>query len=241
MPRKGYGRVDVLLRPRVLVVAVVGLSVAAGGWAAWVSGAWEMLGDEAWIARTVAGAGWLGPLVIVGLMASAIVFSPLPSAPIALAAGAAYGHTFGTLYVLIGAEVGAMAAFALARFLGYRAMRRWFGEGLEVGLIGSQTALMATVFVTRLLPFVSFDLVSYAAGLTALTLWRFALATLAGIVPASFVLAHFGDEMASGEADRILWTALALGLLTGAPLLAGWWLRRRRAATREPEPPAGHQ
>ena len=88
---------------------------------------------------------------------------------------------------------------------------------------------MATVLVTRLLPFLSFDLVSYAAGLTPITVWRFALATLAGIVPASFVLAHFGNEMATGEADRIMWTALALGLLTGAPVLASWWMRRRRA------------
>jgi uncharacterized membrane protein YdjX (TVP38/TMEM64 family) len=91
---------------------------------------------------------------------------------------------------------------------------------------------MVTVLATRLLPFLSFDLVSYAAGLTPITVWRFALATLAGIVPASFVLAHFGNEMATGEADRIMWTALALGLLTATPILASWWIRRRRVDQR---------
>jgi uncharacterized membrane protein YdjX (TVP38/TMEM64 family) len=82
--------------------------------------------------------------------------------------------------------------------------------------------------VSRLLPFISFDVVSYAAGLTALTFWRFALATLAGILPASFLLAHFGGEMAAGELDRMLYAVLALGLLTAAPLVAQGLRERSR-------------
>ena len=43
----------------------------------------------------VARAGIWGPVVIVTLMTVAVVASPIPSAPIALAAGAAYGHLWG--------------------------------------------------------------------------------------------------------------------------------------------------
>jgi uncharacterized membrane protein YdjX (TVP38/TMEM64 family) len=71
---------------------------------------------------------------------------------------------------------------------------------------------MATVFISRLLPFVSFDLVSYAAGLTRLHAWRFALATLARIVPASFILSHFGGETANSDATRS-----AIALLASVP------------------------
>ncbi len=78
---------------------------------------------------------------------------------------------------------------------------------------------MAAVFASRLLPFISFDLVSYAAGLTPLAPWRFACATLAGIIPASFVLTHFGGEMASADARRITLAVLALGALTLAPIV----------------------
>jgi uncharacterized membrane protein YdjX (TVP38/TMEM64 family) len=35
----------------------------------------------------------LGPILIIGLMSVAVVLNPLPSAPVALAAGAVYGHT----------------------------------------------------------------------------------------------------------------------------------------------------
>ncbi|NNF78873.1 MAG: TVP38/TMEM64 family protein, partial [Rhizobiales bacterium] len=71
----------------------------------------------------------------------------------------------------------------------------------------------------RLMPFISFDIVSYAAGLTRLTLWRFALATLAGIVPASFLLAHFGSELVSEEPKQIMIAVLAIGLIASLPLL----------------------
>jgi len=162
--------------------------------------------------------GIWGPLAIIVLMILAVLVSPIPSAPIAMAAGAAYGHTWGTLYVVIGAEAGALVAFGISRMLGQAVLYRWFGERLPAGLIGSQNTLTGIVFVSRLVPFISFDLVSYAAGLTLLSVWRFAFATLAGIVPASFLLAHLGLEMTAGETDRFMYTALALGLITAVPI-----------------------
>lgn len=173
----------------------------------------------------VARAGIWGPVVIVTLMTVAVVASPIPSAPIALAAGAAYGHLWGTVQVVIGAELGALIAFGLARILGHDVLRRVFGDRVDAGLLGSQTALMATVVASRLMPFVSFDIISYAAGLSKLNSWRFALATLAGIIPASFLLAHFGGEAVSGDLGRATWAVLGLGLVTGLPLL---WVGLRK-------------
>ncbi len=168
---------------------------------------------------TIRAVGGFGPFLVIGLIATAVVLSPIPSAPIAVAAGAAYGHVWGTFYILVGAELGALIAFGLARFLGYDLIRRWFGNRLDVGLLGSQNVLMVTVFLTRLMPFISFDIVSYAAGLTSLGFWRFAMATFAGIVPASFLLAHFGGELASADTRRVMMAVVALGAITGIPVL----------------------
>jgi uncharacterized membrane protein YdjX (TVP38/TMEM64 family) len=179
--------------------------------------------------KLVARAGLWGPVLIVTLMTFAVVASPIPSAPIALAAGAAYGHVWGTVQVVIGAEIGALIAFGLARVLGHDALRRVFGNRVDAGLLGSQAALTATVFASRLMPFVSFDMISYAAGLSRLHAWRFALATLAGIIPASFLLAHLGGEAVSGDLGRATWAVLGLGLVTGLPLL---WVAMRRGTER---------
>jgi len=167
----------------------------------------------------VASAGVFGPLIIILLMTIAVVLSPIPSAPIALAAGAAYGDLWGTVYVVVGAESGALIAFAIARVLGRETMVRWFGAKIDAGLLGSQNTLTFAVLASRLLPFVSFDIVSYAAGLSCLKFWRFAVATLAGIIPASLVLTHVGGAVVSSGYGTAWMVALGLGLATAVPVL----------------------
>ncbi|MCJ7500599.1 TVP38/TMEM64 family protein, partial [bacterium] len=173
-------------------------------------------------------AGSMGPLVIIGFFMIAVVINPLPSAPIALAAGFAYGHTWGTVYVVIGSVSGAFIAFLIARLLGHEIVYRWFGEKLKVGLLGSQWGLAGMIVVFRLLPFISFDIVSYAAGLTSITWWRFLLATTVGIIPTSFVLAHFGSVMSTKDPGRIGLTVLLLGFMTVIPVVVKVVMDRRR-------------
>lgn len=183
------------------------------------SGLLERLMDGQWLRGQTLALGVWGPLLIVGLMALAIVLNPIPSAPIALVSGAVFGHAWGTLYVVLGAEIGALIAFTIARVLGHDLLRRLFGERVALGWLGSQNALTWMVFVSRLLPFVSFDLVSYGAGLTPLKAWRFALATLLGLIPASFLLAHFGGELAAADMGKAMVALLLIGLLVALPLV----------------------
>lgn len=218
-PTNGTGR----LRKALVVFGVLaGMYMALS-----VGGALEYLREPDRLRRMALCLGYWGPLAVVVLMTLAIVISPLPSAPIALAAGTAYGHTLGTLYVLAGAELGALAAFGIARLMGAPVVERWLGQGGSLRLNGSQGTLMAIVFLTRLMPFISFDAVRYAAGLTPLALWRFALATLTGILPASFLLAHFGAELAAADAGRVTVALLVIGLSLLVPLIISL-LRRVR-------------
>lgn len=185
-------------------------------------GALTFLGNSEALTQWIQQLGLVGPLVIIGLMIVAIIMSPIPSAPIALVAGAVYGHTAGTVYVAIGAELGAIIAFFIARVAGIDFLQKWVGDGITKRMLGSQNTLMGIVFLSRLLPFVSFDMVSYAAGITPITFWRFAIATLAGIIPASFLLAHFGSELTSGEDQRIGITLLILGSVSVVILITNW-------------------
>ena len=160
-----------------------------------------------------------GPLMVIGLMALAIVFNPLPSAPVALASGAVYGHTLGTAYIVIGAEIGAVIAFMIARLTGFKLMQKYIGDKWSLNRFTTQNSLTVIIFASRLVPFLSFDLISYAAGLTPITLWRFALATFLGLIPASFLLAHFGGEMAESSLQDVTLLVLVIGLITIIPFL----------------------
>lgn len=176
--------------------------------------------NSAQISVWVDTAGSWGPLMIIGLMMAAVVASPIPSAPIAIAAGAAYGQNLGTIYVIIGAFMGAMIAFYLSRWLGRSAIQKWLGEKADKGLLGSQNALTATVFFSRLLPFVSFDMISYAAGLSKINTWRFALATFIGVMPTAFLMAHLGVMAIDGSTNIAIWFSIILGIVVAIPLLA---------------------
>nr|WP_256927300.1 VTT domain-containing protein [Klebsiella quasipneumoniae] len=66
-----------------------------------------------------------------------------------------------------------------------------------------------TILVCRLLPFVPFDPVSYAAGLTSLRFWPFMLATGVGQLPATIVYSWAGSLLTGGA----FWLATGLSLL----------------------------
>lgn len=172
------------------------------------------------IVEVVKRSGMAGPLVIIAAIATAIVFSPLPSAPIAMAAGAIYGHFEGTIYVFVGSLIGASTAFGVARVLGLQAAHAWLDQRFPDWKLGDQRRLMWLVMVSRLMPFISFDLVSYVAGVTALSYGRFLFATAVGILPASFLLAYFGE--AAVEQSLTLNVVVVIGLLIATGI---WHLR----------------
>lgn len=215
---------------KLVLVLLFGVGLAAGYFALAGSELMNLFTDIDILISKVRNLGIYGPLLLIGLIALAIVFNPLPSAPIALGAGAIYGHTLGTVYVVAGAELGAILAFMIARWAGYDLTRRFFGESGSLKGISSQNTLTALVFVSRLIPFMSFDLVSYGAGLSPIKPWRFAVATLLGLLPVSFALAHFGAEIGNGDYRTLVGVVLVIGLLTIIPVLLGFSRRQRAGA-----------
>lgn len=181
--------------------------------------------------------GLWGPAVVMALMAANIVVSPLPSAPILFAAGAAYGPWWGTLWVLAGAQVGSLIAFFLARWFGADVVQKWFGESPALRIIGDQNTLMGIVFVSRLVPFMSFDLISYGAGLTPLVWWRFLIANVAGMLPMNFLLVRFGDDLFALDVVGILVTTVAAVAIAAVAAILFWRLKRAGITVPEESPP----
>ena len=117
--------------------------------------------------------GSMAPLLFVLLMATAVVLSPLPSLPLTLAAGAFFGPFEGGFYSILGGVLGSSLAFLIARLVGRQLLERVLTGYIQFCVHCSDKLLTRVVLVSRLLPFVSFDIVSYGAGLTAMSLRRF--------------------------------------------------------------------
>lgn len=209
--------------PKRLILAIIlGLAIIAGMIIPSLLAADDPVMSEAWVRGIAGGLGMAGPVVLIGFMVLAIVASPIPSGPIAVAAGALYGTLWGGAFVVVGAILGACAAFGAARYLGFDAVRRSNNPVLKyLATPRSQASLMLIVFASRLIPFISFDAVSYAAGITCLSFVRFALATFLGVVPICFALAAMGAGMVDGGIDWMLVVMLG-GAVTLIPIMVKW-------------------
>ena len=174
-----------LLVLMLLVVIGVGL---------WQSGSVTGLEPKT-LAGRIDGYGKWGPIALMGVMALAVLIGPVPTFPVTIASGLAFGPVGGMCYSILGALLGAIMAFYIARFVG----REWMGRFMRghVSFCGacSDRLLFGVVLTARLLPVVSFALVSYAAGLTAMRLPAYALATLIGMLPATIVYVLFGASL----------------------------------------------
>lgn len=196
----------------LLITILIFWQLSESGWI-------DFLGNQEEIHAFIEQIGLFGPVLIILLIATAIIISPIPSAPIALISGALYGHTLGTIYVVLGALSGALSAFIIARKLGHDYVSKKLQLHLPEKMLDSQSTLMFIVFVSRLTPFISFDVISYAAGLTNLSLGRFFIATLIGIMPISFILAHVGSEVTNNEFESITVALIFLGFMTMIPMV----------------------
>ncbi len=162
-------------------------------------------------------------------------FIPFPAEFVAMANGMAYGPVWGTVVTWFGAMLGAYLAFGLARWLGRPFVlsmvpRRRHGQVEDWTRRHGGMALL----LSRLIPVISFNLINYAAGLTAVSWWTFTWATGLGILPITFLSVFLGDRLWDGGSMAWLWFLAAT--LAGALV---WWaviVRGQKGAPKQRNP-----
>jgi uncharacterized membrane protein YdjX (TVP38/TMEM64 family) len=150
----------------------------------------------------------------------------LPGAAIlSLAAGAIFGAVMGTMYVNIGATVGATLAFLVARYLFHDVIQKKFGPRLEKINRELETRGFNYLLFLRLVPLFPFFLINLGSGMTNMPLRTFILGTVVGIIPGSFVFCNAGASLAAitsmneVASPRVLGSFALLGLFALVPVL----------------------
>lgn len=167
--------------------------------------------------------GALGPVLLMLLMILAVVVGPIPTLPISAASGLVYGMVSGTAIAVTGALAGSLIAFYLARVLGRDAVQQKLDTNPVFSARGSQRFLFIAVFLTRLIPLFSFALISYAAGVTAIRVWHYTIATALGMLPMTFVFAGLGHTFELNPTLTVVAGGCVLLVMSTLPL----YLRRR--------------
>lgn len=140
--------------------------------------------------------GIWAPTVSFILMILQSVIAPIPAFIITFANAGLFGWINGAILSWTSSMVGATLCFYIARFLGRDVViKLTSNEGLNkvdkfFGKYGNYAILIA-----RLLPFISFDIVSYAAGLTSMKFSAFFIATGIGQLPATIIYSYIGGVL----------------------------------------------
>ena len=212
------------LRDRILlflgVIAVVALYFLYAPFRAFLKEVFRVFatGDFQKLKDFVASYGSYAAAISFLLMVLQSVVAPLPAFLITFANAALFGFWKGALLSWSSAMVGAALCFFIARSLGREAVEKLTSKGALKNIDdffkrnGKQSILIA-----RLLPFISFDIVSYAAGLSSVSFLGFWVATGLGQLPATLVYSYVGGFLTGGA--KLLVTGLlilfALAFLIG--------------------------
>lgn len=140
--------------------------------------------------------GVWGPLISTLLMVFQSVLAPLPAFVLTFANAYLYGWYFGAALSWASAMLGALLCFYIARGIG-----RPFAEKIITkNALGKMDGFFDeygdyTIIILRLLPFISFDEVSYGAGFTDMKVGKFMIATGIGQLPATIVYSLVGGSL----------------------------------------------
>ncbi len=173
--------------------------------------------------------GVWAPIISFGLMLFQSLIAPLPAFLVTFANAALFGWAWGALLSWTSAMAGASLCFAIARVLGRELTEKITTRFAlkEIDLFFRQYG-KHTILIARLLPFISFDIVSYAAGLTSMSFSSFFWATGLGQLPAALIYSYAGQMLTGGAQKFVLGLLLVFAISVLACLLKKIWLRTKQ-------------
>ncbi len=152
-------------------------------------------GDVAAVKTYILSFGIWAPVISSALMLLQALVSPLPAFLLTFANGLAFGAFWGGVLSLVSTTAASGACFLLARVVGRMPVEAMVGQKhLQAADRWFERWGTHAVLAARLFPFMSVDLISYAAGLTSMRLRSFMVATFLGIIPSTFLYSYLGER-----------------------------------------------
>ena len=156
-------------------------------------------GDFTEVKQFISSYGVYAAVISFALMVLQSIVAPLPAFMLTFANANLFGWWQGAILSWSSAMAGAAVCFYIARILGRDVAERLTSKtGLKQIDNFFEKYGNNTILICRLLPFVSFDYVSYAAGLTSMSFWDFFIATGIGQLPATIVYSYVGGFLTGG-------------------------------------------
>ncbi|AOY77833.1 TVP38/TMEM64 family protein [Clostridium formicaceticum] len=181
------------------------------------------------IKRYILSFGIWAPIISFLLMIFQSVVAPLPAFLITFANAAIFGWVKGAMLSWFSAMAGATICFFIARFYGRTTVEKLTSKFAlnNIDIFFDKYGKHA-VLIARLLPFISFDIVSYVSGLTSMSFWSFFLATGLGQLPATIVYSYVGGMLVGGTKMFVFGLLILFSLSIMIFLFKQIWTEREK-------------
>ena len=188
-------------------------------------------GDFAVVRDFIEQYGVYAMLVSAALMVLQSVLAPLPAFLLTFANANLFGWMQGAILSWSSAMLGAAVCFFIARILGRDIVEKLTSKaGLQQIDNFFDKYGKHSIIIARLLPFVSFDIVSYAAGLTSMRFWSFFIATGIGQLPATIIYSYVGGMLTGGARLFVMALLIMFALSVLIVLLRQIYIARQKTA-----------
>ncbi|MDB9451662.1 TVP38/TMEM64 family protein [Dolichospermum circinale] len=137
--------------------------------------------------------GAIGGIVFIGIYIIATL-AFLPAALLTLGAGVIFGVIWGSIYVFIGATLGAIAAFLGGRYLAQGWVKEKISSYKKFAIIDKAVSKegLKIVLLVRLSPLFPFNLLNYALGITSVSFQDYLIGSV-GMIPGTIMYVYFGS------------------------------------------------
>ena len=192
-----------------LKLAIIAIIIGGSTWL--VIEHWNWISDPAAVKAEVIKWGAWGPVIYMLLYAVGPSFL-VPGAVMTIAAGLAFGTGWGSLYSLIGADVGAVVAFGAGRWLGKSFVERIVGERFREVLKKIARHGFQIIFYLRMVPIIPYNALNLLAGASPIKFKDYFWASMIGMVPGTILFAFLGDALWHPMSPRFFLALLLIGL-----------------------------
>ncbi len=175
--------------------------------------------------------GFWAPLISAFLMVAQSVILFLPAFPIFIVNALAFGGFWGMLLSWSSAVLGSIVCFSIAKTLGRPVVNRLVNRiHLETADSALRRYEKYIILFFGFVPVISFDVISYAAGLTLLTYWEFISLVCIAQIPSALFYTLLVHKIDRGTLDIYWVVAAVLFFLLGIGSIAVrvYFGRRRR-------------
>ncbi len=214
-----------------LLALILTLGAVSICYVLWRSGILLQLTDRHQVIQTLRAGGATGPLLCITIQFVQVVIFVIPGEITQFAAGYVFGAWLGYLYSVIGIMLGSAFNFYFARIFGRPALEKFIRPATldKIDQALNNAKGKSAIFLLFLLPGLPKDAMSYAAGLSSMSLLEFVVISGLGRTPAMVLSILLGSQAYQKDYSRMVITAIASGLAVGAYFL--YEHRKRRAAS----------